>query len=80
MFDIYGLDLNTSTQLVMNVNPNDDELNRLITRSAYMINNNLKEQAENLKTYILQKGFLSSKGIDERISELLKKPNNEVDK
>ena len=64
----------------MNVNPNDDELNRLITRSAYMMNNNLKEQAENLKTYILKKGFLSSEGIDERISKLLKKSNNEVDK
>ena len=80
MFDIYGLDLNTSTQLVMNVNPNDDELNRLITRSAYMMNNNLKEQAEHLKTYILKKGLLSSAGIDERILKLLKKPNNEVDK
>ena len=80
MFDIYGLDLNTTMQLVMEVNPNDDELNRWISRCAYMIDNGLNEQAANLKKFIIQKGVLSEKEIDNRISSLLKCHCHEVDK
>lgn len=68
MFDIYGLDLNSGMQLVMDVNPNDDELNRLISRCAYMLDNGLTEQAENLKECIVRKGLISPLAIEERIS------------
>ena len=73
MFDIYGLDMNSGLQEVMDVNPNDEELNRWISRCAYMISKGYKEQAENLKKSILEKGVLSSETIDKRISESLKK-------
>ena len=80
MFDIYGLDMNTSLQLVMDVNPNDDELNRWISRCAYMIDNGLSEQANTLKSFIVKKGVLSAEEIDKRISSLLDKTRNEVDR
>ena len=73
MFDIYGLDMNSGLQEVMDVNPNDEELNRWISRCAYMISKGYKEQAENLKKSILEKGVLSPETIDKRISESLKK-------
>lgn len=69
IFDIYGLDLNSGMQLVMDVNPNDDELNRLISRCAYMIDNGLTEQANNLKKSIVNKGLLSDEAVKERINK-----------
>ena len=73
LFDIYGLDMNSGLQEVMDVNPNDEELNRWISRCAYMISKGYIEQAENLKKSILEKGVLSPEIIDKRIGELLKK-------
>ena len=72
MFDIYGLDMQSGIQEVMDVNPNDEELNRWISRCAYMISKGYNEQAENLKNSILKKGVLSLEAIDKRISESLK--------
>ena len=69
MFDIYGLDLNNGMQLVMGVNPSDDELNRWIARCAYMLHMGFREQAENLRNMIIEKKVLSSEEIDARIKK-----------
>ena len=71
MYDIYGLDIDTSIQLVMGVNPTDEELNRLISRCAYMIKNGFKEQADNLKNFIYQKCVLSPEAVEKRINKVL---------
>lgn len=72
MFDIYGLDLNSGMQEVMGVNPNDDELNRWISRCAYMRSKGYQEQANNLMQYIISKKLLSSGEIENRINKILK--------
>lgn len=72
MFDIYGLDLNSGMQEVMGINPNDDELNRWISRCAYMRGKGYKEQADNLLKFIEAKNLLSSKEIENRINKILK--------
>ena len=72
MFDIYGLDLNSGMQEVMGINPNDDELNRWISRCAYMRGKGYKEQADNLLKFIEAKNLLSSQEIENRINKILK--------
>lgn len=72
MFDIYGLDLNSGMQEVMGINPNDDELNRWISRCAYMRSKGYKEQADNLLKFIEAKNLLSSQEIEKRINKILK--------
>lgn len=79
LFDIYGLDLNTGMQLVMGVNPNDDELNWLISRCAYMMDNGMEEQAANLRSFIINKAVLSTDAIDRRIAKARIHKNHEVD-
>lgn len=71
LFDIYGLDMNSGIQEVMDVNPSDEELNRWISRCAYMVSKGYKEQAENLKKLIIEKGVLSIEAINKRIDESL---------
>ena len=75
MFDIYGLDLNLGMQEVMGINPNDDELNRWISRCAYMRSKGYQEQADNLMQFIVGKNLLSSKEIENRIDKALKNLN-----
>ena len=75
MFDIYGLDLNSGMQEVMGINPNDDELNRWISRCAYMRSKGYQEQADNLMQFIVSKNLLSSKEIENRIDKALKNLN-----
>lgn len=75
MFDIYGLDLNSGLQEIMDVNPNDDELNRWISRCAYMRSKGYQEQADNLKTFIVGKELLTSEEIEKRINQILKQLN-----
>lgn len=75
MFDIYGLDLNSGMQEVMGINPNDDELNRWISRCAYMRSKGYQEQADNLMQFIVGKNLLSSKEIENRIDKALKNLN-----
>lgn len=81
MFDIYGLDANSGLQLVMGVNPNDDELNRWLSRAAYMKRNGLEEQYSNLRGYIVAKNVLTEAEIDKRIqAEIEKDGQYEVDR
>lgn len=79
MFDIYGLDLNNGMQLVMGVNPSDDELNRWISRCAYMLHMGFNEQAANLRNMIIGKKVLSAEEIDARIRKELETTGHEKD-
>lgn len=72
MFDMYGLDLNSGMQEVMDIHPNDDELNRWISRCAYMRSKGYDEQARNLEKFVEEKGLISAPEIERRINEVLK--------
>ena len=80
MYDIYGLDLNYGMQLVMDINPNDDELNRWISRCAYMLHKKYTEQANILKKFIVDQKIISSDEVEKRINQELKQLGHEMDK
>ena len=65
--DIYGLDYNTGVQEVMKVNSGDEMLEWAISECAFMLNHNLKEQAEVLKRQILDKKYISVQELNSRI-------------
>ena len=60
--DIYGLDYNTGVQEIMKVNSGNE-----ISECAFMLNHNLKEQAEVLKRQILDKEYISVQELNSRI-------------
>lgn len=71
MFDVYGLDASTGLQLIMEVNPNDEELNRWISSAAYMKMNGMNEQYLNLNGLIKSKNLLSEEEIGRRIQKYI---------
>lgn len=70
--NVYGLDYNSALQEIMNVGINGDELKRLIANCAYMYSKELKEQADNLKRYIIDKKLISEEEVEKRIDEKMK--------
>ena len=70
--NVYGLDYNSALQEIMNVGINGDELKRLISNCAYMYSKGLKEQADNLKRYIIEKKLISEEEVEKRIDDKMK--------
>lgn len=70
--NVYGLDYNSALQEIMNVGINGDELRRLISTCTYMYSKGLKDQADNLKRYIIEKKLISEKEVEKRIDDKLK--------
>lgn len=70
--NVYGLDYNSALQEIMSVGINGDELKRLISNCAYMYSKGLKEQADNLKRYIIEKKLISEEEVDKRIDDKIK--------
>lgn len=70
--NVYGLDYNSALQEIMNVGINGEELKRLISNCAYMYSKGLKEQADNLKRYIIEKKLISEEEVEKRIDDKLK--------
>jgi predicted ATP-binding protein involved in virulence len=65
--DVYGLDYNSGIEDVMQVASSDEKLERLLSTYVYMFKNDLKQQAENLKS-----GILSEYGMDpERLEKMI---------
>ena len=67
--DIYGIDINSGQQELMGVTLNGQELQRLIDQCAYMLSNNLVEQGNRMKTYILSKNVISEKQLNIRLDK-----------
>ena len=70
--NVYGLDYNSALQEIMSVGINGDELKRLISNCAYMYSKGLKEQADNLKRYIIEKKLISEEEVGKRIDNKIK--------
>ena len=70
--NVYGLDYNSTLQEIMNVGINGDELRRLISTCTYMYSKGLKEQADLLKRYIIEKKLISEEEVEKRIDDKMK--------
>ena len=69
--DIYGIDANSGLQEIMGVTLNGEELKRLIAQCAYMYANNLVEQGNRLKSFIMDKNLISNDELNRRIGQKL---------
>lgn len=70
--DIFGLDANSTLQDIMGVNLNGEELKGLIAQCAYMYSKDLREQADNLKAFIIDKNLISPEALQQRIDNEIK--------
>jgi predicted ATP-binding protein involved in virulence len=69
--DVYGLDYNSGIEDVMQVSSADEKLSRLVSTYVYMVRNDLKPQADNLKANILRECSVSQTRLDDMINQLL---------
>lgn len=67
--DVYGLDYNSALQEVMKVKPNGAELRQLISDCAFMYENDLDDQANATRRYILSLELIKEQELDQRIRE-----------
>lgn len=72
--DIYGLDYNTSVEDVMGVEAKNVEIDNLVSTLAFLENNNMGQQAENVRTLLLEK----LKGDESHLNKLLDKRRKEM--
>lgn len=71
--DVYGLDYNSIVQEIMNVGASNPELQRWISRCAYLYKNSFIEQGDALKRQIIERGLLSQETLELRINEAMRK-------
>lgn len=71
MPDVYGLDYNSIVQEIMSVGASNPELQRLISRCAYLYKNDYREQGDALRAQIVQKGVLTDAELTRRIEAAL---------
>lgn len=67
--DIYGIDVNSGQQEVMEVTPNGQQLQRMIDQCAYMLSKDLPEQGNRLKEHILSKQLISENELNNRLRQ-----------
>jgi predicted ATP-binding protein involved in virulence len=72
--DIYGLDYNTGVEDVMGVEARNVEIDNLLDTLAYYVDNNIGEQAQNVRSLLLKK----LNGNESRLNELLAKRIEEM--
>ena len=72
--DIYGLDYNTGVEDVMGVDAKNVEIDNLVSTLAFLESKNMGQQAENVKTLLLEK----LKGDKEHLEKLLDKRRKEM--
>ena len=70
--DVYGLDYNSIVQEIMNVGASNPELQRWISRCAYLYKNSFTEQGDALKRQIIERGLLSQEALERRINEAMR--------
>ncbi len=72
--DIYGLDYNSGVEDVMGVDASNVEIDDLLNNLVYFEMNNLKKQAQNVRSLLLTK----LKGNEERLTKMVAKRRKEM--
>lgn len=76
--DIYGLDYNTGVEDVMGVEASNVEIDNLLDTLAYYVDNDLGEQAQNVRSLLLKKLNDNESRLNELLAKRIEEMGDEI--